>query len=104
MSVHERTAAYADKFGWAPLHVDRGRSRTFYRWDGTTRVEIHVLYDEAGRIEAWSVWRNRRVHIDQGTGLRDRLDDFLTNPAAVRIVSDPPASMLAEPQTPASTR
>lgn len=81
MIVHSRTAAYADAFGWTPIYDGPdGASRVFYRWEGTTRVEIHVLYDEAGRIEAWSVWRNRRVHIDQDAGMRDRLDDYLARP------------------------
>ena len=52
----------------------------FYRWEGTTRVEVHIAYDAAGRISAWGVWRNQRVHLDQEAGMRARLDDFLCRP------------------------
>jgi hypothetical protein len=78
--VHDRTAAYADRFGWAPLTVgDHGLVTAWYSWDSGERVEVHVLYDKAGRIEAWSVWRNRRVRFpDQQAGMRERLDDYLT--------------------------
>jgi hypothetical protein len=64
----------ANEGGWSPL----SGTDAYYRWEHGERVEVHLIYDGAGRLEAWSVWRNKRVRLpDQEAGRRDRLNAYL---------------------------
>lgn len=60
--------------GWEPTTTSPD---VYYRFVGDVRHELHLLYDKAGRLRAWSHWENRRIQIDQDPGLRDRLRGFL---------------------------
>lgn len=63
---------------WMALSDDGG----YFRWlPGGVRQEIHVSYNKAGQIHAWSVWENRRTKApDQEPGNRPRLEAFIKAP------------------------
>lgn len=57
------------------IDEDYHRTEVWYRWEGSERVELCMIFDEAGRLYAWSEWRNTRASLDQRPGLRSRLED-----------------------------
>lgn len=77
--AEQHTTQLAEEHGWYPLGPRDFRHRTWFRWVNSAREEVHAIYDHAGRLEAWSVWRNRRTRTpDQEAGRRDRLNTYLT--------------------------
>lgn len=78
LAADDITAHLAADAGWTALAPWDQRHKTWFRWVGQVRVEVHALYDEAGRLEAWSVWHNRRtLDPDQDSGRRARLNAFI---------------------------
>jgi hypothetical protein len=65
--------------GWALLRAGKTWVQ-LYRWSGPVRVEIHVTFDTAGRVYAWSEWHNVLADgPDQATGRRGRLMERLSD-------------------------
>jgi hypothetical protein len=64
--------------GWK-IKDQIGSNTTLYRWSDTKfiREELVLITDTAGRLTAWSTWRNERTHIDGDTGLFDRLEALM---------------------------
>jgi hypothetical protein len=79
MSPRSEVLWHVGRSYWALLHED-ARSVTLYRWDGRTRVELHVVFDGQGRVWAWSEWRSvRQGDVDQEPGRRSRLNKRLAS-------------------------
>lgn len=61
----------------------------YYRWQGDTRHELHLCYDRAGRLEAWTHWANRRITPpDQEPGRRKRLLAYAARWDRTPIIAD----------------
>lgn len=85
MSARTELPAFLLSHGWWPLGRATPPQMTptqivYYRWlPETTREELCICFDAAGRVEAWTVWHNKRVAgPDQDRGRRIRLTDHIT--------------------------
>jgi hypothetical protein len=70
------------KNDWMALGESTHYAMRYFRWlpgtASTVREEIHVGFDKAGRVTAWTVWHNKRVAgPDQEAGTRKRLEEFI---------------------------
>ncbi len=55
---------------------------TLYRWQAGVRVELTVVADGAGRVEAVSLWHNRRQEIHHQPGVRAEAERLIADGAA----------------------
>lgn len=82
MSGIEKVTDLADAHGWMELSRS-AHGVTFFKWaPNITRIEVHVITDAAGRIEAVSIWHNRRQHIADQPGVRAETERILTEGTA----------------------
>lgn len=70
---------------WIILDESPQQVRAFKWGPNTTRHEVCIRFDRAGRVCVWSHWENRRVSIDGEDGRRARVEEFIKthNPRAV---------------------
>lgn len=85
LQVHPLMAAINDiprlllNHGWMVLDENGSRRQTFFRrLPDTVREELCVIFDKAGKVEAWTIWHNKRITSpDQDAGNRGRLTAFI---------------------------
>lgn len=77
MSARRKLDALAAENGWHRLGRGEPRAATYFKWRGTIRVEVHLIFDVSGRLTAASVWHNERQTIRHQPGVRDYAERWL---------------------------